>query len=190
MFNYLSSLSLPSSNLFALCDCGEHVPVVRSGWRGYIYLLLPVCETQSEQSASGALRYSDQPVGVWRAHCRQALPHPAPPLQAPPWQTLALHHLSSARTSMARWETLSHPLSPSSMFLHSHRGHHSSTSTTWIMLVPQNAACWWPLPSWMAVLRLGRCMAPGSLFLRHQCTRSPSIPLSLSDNVYKTTNGL
>ncbi len=76
MFNSFSSLSLPSSNLFALCDCGEHVPVVRSGWRGYIYLLLPVCETQGEQSASGAIRYSDQPVGVWRAHCRQLYPIP------------------------------------------------------------------------------------------------------------------
>ncbi len=76
MFNSFSSLSLPSSNLFALCDCGERVPVVRSGWRGYIYLLLPVCETQNERSASGAIRCSDQPVGVWRAHCGQLYPVP------------------------------------------------------------------------------------------------------------------
>lgn len=71
-------------------------------------------------------------------------PHPAPPLQAPPWQTLALHHLNSALTSTARWETHFQLLSRSSMFLQSHRERHSSISPTWIMLSPQNAACWWP----------------------------------------------
>lgn len=79
MFNSVLSLFLflSSSNISPLCDCGECVPVVRSGRCSCVYLLLPVCETQSEWSTNRAIRCSDQPVGVWRTLCGQfhTIPH-------------------------------------------------------------------------------------------------------------------